>query len=157
MGAAVIIAALAGSCLGFLPHNFNPAKIFMGDSGAYSLGFILATVSITGLFKFYAVISFAVPLLVLALPLFDTLFAFLRRIVTGRNPMHRDRGHFHHRLIDMGLSQRQAVTVMYAVSVILGLVAIIMTAMEESMLILLAVAVLSSIAVAVYIYRGLKK
>jgi UDP-GlcNAc:undecaprenyl-phosphate GlcNAc-1-phosphate transferase len=157
VGAAIITAALAGACLGFLPYNFNPAKIFMGDSGAYSLGFILATVSIMGLFKFYAVITFAVPLLVLALPLVDTLFAFLRRIANGQHPMHRDRGHFHHRLIDMGFSQRQAVVLMYAVSVILGLVAIVMVATGESMLILLAVAALSTAAVAAYIYKGLKK
>jgi len=106
---AIIMAALAGACLGFLPYNFNPAKIFMGDSGAYLLGFILATMSIKGLFKFYALVTFAIPFLVLALPLFDTAFAFIRRIIRGQHPMQRDRGHFHHRLIDMGLSQKQAV------------------------------------------------
>ena len=94
---ALILAALAGGCLGFIPYNMNPAKIFMGDTGALLLGYVLATVSILGLFKFYAVMTFIVPILALALPLFDTLFAIIRRLVHGQNPMTPDRGHLHHR------------------------------------------------------------
>ena len=128
---AIIMAALAGACIGFLPYNFNPAKIFMGDTGALLLGYLLATVSIIGLFKFYAAVSLAAPLLVLAVPLFDTSFAFIRRLLRGKNPMAADRGHFHHRLIDMGLSQKQAVAVLYAVSGLLGLVAVVITTNEH--------------------------
>jgi UDP-GlcNAc:undecaprenyl-phosphate GlcNAc-1-phosphate transferase len=124
---AMITAALAGACLGFLPYNFNPAKIFMGDTGATFLGFILATVSIQGLFKGYAVISFAAPLLILGLPIFDTGYAILRRLVSGKSIMEADRGHLHHRLIDMGFSQKQTVMILYTMSGILGLSAVVLT------------------------------
>ena len=110
---AVVLAALFGACLGFIPYNMNPAKIFMGDTGATFLGYILATLSVTGLFKMYAIISFAVPFLILGVPIFDICFAFLRRIAKGQNPMKADRGHVHHRLIDMGFSQKQAVAISY--------------------------------------------
>jgi len=122
---AIVLAALVGACLGFIPYNANPAKIFMGDTGALLLGFALATISVTAMFKFYAIITFVVPLLALALPLFDTLFAIIRRLLKGQNPMKPDRGHLHHRLIDMGLSQKQAVAVLYCLSAVLGLTAVV--------------------------------
>ena len=103
---ALMMAALAGGCIGFMPYNLNPAKIFMGDTGSTFLGFVLATVSIQGLFKFYTIISFAVPFLMLGLPLFDTCFAILRRLAKGQSPMAPDRSHVHHRLIDMGFNQK---------------------------------------------------
>lgn len=124
---AIIMAALAGACIGFIPYNRNPAKIFAGDTGALLLGYVLSTMSIIGFFKMYALISFAVPLLALALPLFDTVFAFLRRILKGQNPMKPDRKHIHHRLIDMGLNQKQAVAILYCVSTVLGLSAVVLT------------------------------
>ncbi len=124
---AILTAALAGACIGFLPYNLNPAKIFMGDTGSTFLGFVLATVSIQGLFKFYTIISFAVPFLMLGLPIFDTCFAILRRVSKGQSPMSPDRGHIHHRLIDMGFSQKQAVAVLYVISAILGLSAVVLT------------------------------
>ena len=124
---ALLMAALAGGCIGFLPYNLNPAKIFMGDTGSTFLGFILATVSIEGLFKSYAIISFAVPFLMLGLPIFDTCFAILRRVSHGQSPMSPDRGHIHHRLIDMGFNQKQAVAVLYVISAILGLSAVVLT------------------------------
>ena len=124
---ALMMAALAGSCIGFSPYNHNPAKIFMGDTGSTFLGFVLATVSIQGLFKFYTIISFAVPFLMLGLPLFDTCFAILRRISKGQNPMSPDRSHVHHRLIDMGFNQKQAVAILYVISAILGLSAVVLT------------------------------
>ena len=124
---AIVMAALVGACVGFMPYNLNPAKMFMGDTGATFLGYILATMSIQGLFKFYAVISFAVPFLILGLPIFDTVFAFTRRIAHGQSPMHADRGHIHHRLIDMGLNQKQAVATLYVISAILGLSAVVLT------------------------------
>ena len=137
---AVLMAALTGACLGFLPYNMNPAKIFMGDTGSTFLGFILAVVSIQGLFKLYTIISFAVPFLMLGLPIFDTCFAFIRRIAHGQSPMHADRSHVHHRLIDMGLNQKQAVAVLYIISAILGLSAVVLTTSGpvKAMLLLMA-------------------
>ena len=127
----VVLAALFGACLGFIPYNMNPAKIFMGDTGATFLGYILATLSVTGLFKMYAIISFAVPFLILGVPIFDICFAFLRRIAKGQNPMKADRGHVHHRLIDMGFSQKQAVAISYMLAGILGLAAVLLTSSGE--------------------------
>lgn len=123
---AVITAALAGSTLGFLPFNFNPAKIFMGETGSAFLGFTLGVISIQGTLKQYAAISITIPLLILGLPLFDTIFAIFRRILHGKSIMQADRGHLHHRLMDMGLSQRQSVVIMYTASAALGLCAIVL-------------------------------
>ena len=151
---SVIIAALTGACLGFMPYNFNPAKIFMGDTGALLLGYVLATVSILGLFKFHAVVSFAAPFLILALPLVDTAFAFLRRLLKGKNPMSPDRGHFHHRLIDMGLSQKQAVAILYTISGLLGFVAVVITTSIEVKALILIAAVLIAATVIFVAFRG---
>ncbi|MDE6840229.1 MAG: undecaprenyl/decaprenyl-phosphate alpha-N-acetylglucosaminyl 1-phosphate transferase [Oscillospiraceae bacterium] len=125
---AVMMAALVGACIGFLPYNFNPAKIFMGDTGSTFLGFIMATVSVNGMFKQYTIISFVVPFLMLGLPIFDECFAVIRRLSRGQSPMAPDRGHVHHRLIDMGFSQKQAVGVLYVISAILGLSAVVLAA-----------------------------
>ena len=124
MEMAVICAALVGGCIGFIPYNRNPAKIFMGDTGATFLGFVLANVSVTGLFKLYAVISFVVPFIILGFPIFDTVSAFTRRILKGQNPMKADRSHTHHKLIDMGMNQKQAVATLYMVAGVLGLCAV---------------------------------
>ena len=124
---AIAMAALTGACLGFVPYNFHPAKIFMGDTGSTFLGFVLATISIQGLFKFYTMISFAVPFLLLGLPIFDICSAIIRRVANGQNPMEADRGHFHHRLIDMGFSQKQSVAIAYVLTGILGLAAVLLT------------------------------
>ena len=150
---AVLTAALAGGCIGFLPYNLNPAKIFMGDTGSTFLGFILAVVSIQGLFKFYTIISFAVPFLMLGLPIFDTCFAILRRLAKGQSPMTPDRGHIHHRLIDMGFSQKQAVAMLYVISAILGLSAVVLTTIGavRAMLFLLALCVAGFLAAKIYL------
>ncbi|MDR0325349.1 MAG: undecaprenyl/decaprenyl-phosphate alpha-N-acetylglucosaminyl 1-phosphate transferase [Oscillospiraceae bacterium] len=146
--AALLTAALTGGCLGFLPYNFNPARLFMGDSGALFLGYILSCASILGLFKFYAVISFAVPFLILGLPIFDTAAAFFRRIAKKQNPLSTgDRGHVHHRLIDMGFSQKQAVAILYSVSAILGFSAVVLTTSGELRVLILLLAVLAVSAV----------
>ena len=139
---AIVMAALTGACFGFLPYNMNPAKIFMGDTGSTFLGYVLAVVSINGLFKSAAIISFAVPFLMLGLPIFDTCFAILRRVSHGQSPMAPDRGHIHHRLIDMGLTQKQAVAVLYVISVVLGLAAVIFTTSGEMKIAIMAVAIL---------------
>ena len=139
---ALIGIALMGACFGFLPYNFNPATIFMGDTGSTFLGFMLASLSIQGMFKSYAVISFAVPLLILGLPLFDALFAMLRRVLTGKSPMTADRGHLHHRLIDMGFSQKQTVFILYAISGVLGITAIVLAESGAMRAMLLVICVL---------------
>lgn len=128
----------------------------MGDTGSTFLGFILATVSIQGLFKFYAIISFAVPFLMLGLPIFDTCFAILRRVAKGQSPMSPDRGHIHHRLIDMGFSQKQAVAVLYIISAILGLSAVVLTTIGvvRAMLFLMALCVAGGIAGKLYLDRN---
>ena len=144
---AIILCALFGACLGFIPYNMNPAKIFMGDTGSTFLGYILATLSITGLFKMYAIISFAVPFLILGIPIFDICFAILRRVAKGQNPMKADRGHFHHRLIDMGFSQKQSVAIAYMLSGILGLAAVLLTSSGElkALILIAAIFVVSAI------------
>ncbi len=126
VNAAIVTAALAGAGFGFLPYNFNPAKIFMGDTGSTFLGFVLACISIQGVMKTYAVVSIAVPVLILGLPIFDTLFAIIRRILKRKPIMSPDRGHLHHRLLDMGFSQRQTVTILYTLTSILCLTAVVM-------------------------------
>ena len=153
------MAALVGACVGFLPYNLNPAKMFMGDTGATFLGFILSTMSIQGLFKFYAVISFAVPFLILGLPIFDTAFAMIRRMAHGQSPMHADRGHIHHRLIDMGLNQKQAVATLYVISGILGLSAVVLTTGGEAkaMLLLIALCVVAVVAARVVFPKEVKE
>ena len=122
----VLTTALAGATMGFLPFNFNPAKIFMGETGSAFLGFTLGTISIMGLVKSYTAIAIVVPLIVLGLPIFDTAFAIVRRIVHGKSPMQADRGHLHHRLVDSGLSQRQSVIILYIISAFLGLAGIVL-------------------------------
>ncbi len=123
----MITAVIVGACLGFLPFNSNPAKIFMGDTGALFLGYTMAVISVSGVFKLHTVISFIIPLSIFALPILDTTFAFFRRILHGKNPFSPDRGHLHHRLIDLGFNQKQSVAVLYAICAILGTSAIMLT------------------------------
>ncbi len=152
----ILVAALVGGCLGFLPYNLNPAKIFMGDTGSTFLGFALGVISIQGLFKLYTIISFVVPFLMLGLPIFDTAFAFVRRIAHGQSPMHPDRSHVHHRLIDMGYTQKQAVAILYVLSAILGLSAVVLTTSGplRAMLALTAFCVAGGVAMRVWIRPG---
>ena len=149
---AAVIAALAGACIGFLPYNFNPAKIFMGDSGALFLGFILATVSISGYFKLHTMINFGLPFIVLGLPIFDTTFAILRRVIHGKKPWEADRGHIHHKLIDRGMSQKQAVAVLYAISAVLGLSAVLLTNSNWTRIMIMGIVLFISVAFAIKLY-----
>lgn len=121
---AIIAVCLIGAIAGFLPYNFNPAKIFMGDTGATFLGFVLAIISIEGTMKSITVLAMAIPILVLGLPIFDTLFAIIRRLLHGKPIGQADRGHLHHKLLDMGLSHRMAVIILYIVSGALALISI---------------------------------
>jgi UDP-GlcNAc:undecaprenyl-phosphate GlcNAc-1-phosphate transferase len=123
--AAILTSVLGGAIIGFLPYNFNPATIFMGDTGAQLLGFLLAAISMEGTIKSATAFAISVPILAIGLPIYDTIFAMIRRKVNGKPISQADRGHLHHRLLDLGLSQRQAVIIMYLFSAILGGIAII--------------------------------
>ena len=111
---AVLAAIVFGASIGFLRHNFYPARIFMGDSGALLLGFTLATVSIQGLLKTAAFVTLLLPLLVLAIPILDTSFVVAKRLKYGQRVWTADRTHLHHRFLNIGFSQRRAVLTMYA-------------------------------------------
>lgn len=153
---ALITAALAGACFGFLPYNFNPAKIFMGDTGSTFLGFILSSVSIMGLFKSYAVISIAVPFLVLGLPLFDTGFAIVRRMAAGKPIMSPDREHLHHKVLDMGFSQKKTVGIIYLMCTVLGLCAVVLVSNGVLQAVLLVLGVILAALIAARV-MGMKK
>jgi UDP-GlcNAc:undecaprenyl-phosphate GlcNAc-1-phosphate transferase len=118
--AAALAAAIIGACLGFLRFNFSPASIFMGDSGAMLLGFALATVSLLGVMKTTVAIALAVPLLIVGVPIFDTISAIVRRVKSGRPIQEADRGHIHHRLLTRGFDTRQTVLILYVWSAALG-------------------------------------
>ena len=120
ISAGVMAAAVAGACLGFLPWNFNPAKVFMGDSGALVLGFLLACVSIQGVMKTAAALALVFPLVVLLVPILDTSFVILKRLKSGQSIASADKNHFHHRLLRVGYTQRQAVGLLYAWSAVLA-------------------------------------
>ena len=128
----------------------------MGDTGSTFLGFMLSTISIYGLFKMYAIISFAVPFLVLGLPIFDICFAVVRRVSHGQSPMHADRGHVHHRLIDMGFSQKQAVAISYMLSAILGMAAVVLTNDGETQALIFLAAVVVVGAIGFWVIFGHK-
>lgn len=140
--AMYMTAILSGAILGFLPYNFNPASIFMGDTGSQLLGFLLAAISMEGAIKSATAFSIAVPILALGLPIYDTLFAMIRRKINGKPIMQADKGHLHHRLMDMGLSQKQAVIIMYLISAILGGIAILAMEITKASYILLAMVML---------------
>ena len=129
MIAILMITSLIGALVGFLPFNFSPAKTFIGDTGSNFLGYILSIVSILGVAKTYTAVVIALPMLVLGLPIFDVVWAIIRRVIKGKSIkaiFKADKGHLHHRLIARGFSQKQAVLVMYAMSAALGLFAIIL-------------------------------
>ncbi len=121
---AIISAIICGACIGFLRHNFYPARIFMGDSGAMLLGFVLAAVSVQGLLKTAATVALGVPLLVLAVPILDTSFVVLKRLKYGQPIYGADRSHFHHRFLNIGYSQRKAALTMWAWVAILAAAAL---------------------------------
>jgi UDP-GlcNAc:undecaprenyl-phosphate GlcNAc-1-phosphate transferase len=118
--AAVVSAIIAGACFGFLRHNFYPARIFMGDSGAMLLGFTLATVSIQGLLKTAATVALFVPLLALAVPIIDTSFVVAKRLKHGLPVYRADAWHLHHRFANIGFSQRRTVLYIWAWCLILA-------------------------------------
>lgn len=148
--AIILITALAGALIGFLPYNFNPAKTFIGDVGSDFLGFSLAVISILGIAKTYTAIVIVAPLIVLALPVFDTLFAIVRRIVKGKSlkaVIMPDRGHLHHKILDKGYTQKQAVLILYGISATFGMFAVVLLesgiwkALSFALMIVVAIAI----------------
>ncbi len=128
VGAALVLCALVGGALGFLPYNFNPAKIFLGDTGSLFIGYVFATVSLLITAKVAVTVSLIVPLVALALPVADTAAAIVRRIRAGRAITEADRGHFHHLLVfRFGLGVKQAVLLIYGVSFLLGMAAYLLS------------------------------
>ncbi|NPA94735.1 MAG: undecaprenyl/decaprenyl-phosphate alpha-N-acetylglucosaminyl 1-phosphate transferase [Thermodesulfobacteria bacterium] len=127
MGKPMLIigfSALAGSCLGFLRYNFNPATVFMGDCGSYLLGYLLAALTIQGAVKSHATVALLIPIIALGVPLLDTLLAPVRRFILGKKMFGPDQSHIHHVLLKLGYSQRRVVMIIYGATVFLGLVAL---------------------------------
>ena len=125
----ILIAALAGSLVGFLPFNFTPAKTFIGDTGSNFLGYSLSIISILGVAKTYTIAVIVLPLIVLGLPIFDTIWAIIRRLIKGKSIkaiFKADKGHLHHRIVARGFSQKQAVLILYGISAIFGMFAVIL-------------------------------
>jgi len=127
VGVALLSALLAGSTIGFLRYNFHPASIFMGDTGSMFLGYMLATISVVGTLKEATTVAIAVPVIALGLPIFDTGFAILRRTLSGAKLSSADRGHLHHRMLGLGLTQRQVAVIMYVVTIALAAGGVLMS------------------------------
>jgi len=141
----VLPAALAGAAVGFLRYNFNPAKIFMGDAGALFLGFALGAIAIHSVLKSAAAVGVAVPILAVGLPVIDTALAIVRRLASGRSIGEPDRDHLHHRLMRLGLSHRDTVLVLWAVSASLGLAAVVIANLPLPQAILLVGCILGAL------------
>lgn len=127
--AIVLITALAGALVGFLPFNFSPAKTFIGDTGSNFMGFALAIISILGVAKTYTALVLIAPIIILGMPIFDTIFAIFRRIIKGKSlkaVFQPDKGHLHHKLMAKGYTQKQAVLIMYGITATLGMFAVIL-------------------------------
>jgi len=119
---AILMAALAGATLGFLRYNFNPAQLFMGDTGSLFLGILFACLSVMGALKGTTTVALFVPVFIMGLPILDTLWAIVRRALKKQPIFKADKGHIHHRLMNLGLTQRQAVLIIYAINICFGLV-----------------------------------
>ncbi len=128
---AVPMLALAGALLGFLVFNFNPARIFMGDSGSQFVGFVLASISLVGYYKATTAAALALPLLALGVPIFDMLLAIARRVLAGRSPLAADREHIHHKLLERGLPHRAAVLALYAATAVVAALGLTMTVWRD--------------------------
>lgn len=126
-GEAMLAAMVVGVCLGFLHYNFYPAKVFMGDAGSHFLGFTIAVLSVLQNWKVATGVAFAVPILILAVPIFDTAFAVLRRLHRGQPIFSPDKDHIHHRLLNLGLNQRSVVLVIYLLTALGCMLALLLT------------------------------
>ncbi len=139
---AILAATLAGACFGFLPMNFNPAKIFMGDTGSTFLGFMLAVISIKGLTKGPTFITFLIMVIVVGLPVFDTFLAITRRLLKRQSIATADRGHLHHRLVDKGIGHKNSVLTMYLAAAMFGIAGILIAIKDFWLTIIIVATVL---------------
>jgi len=130
--AGVIAASLLGGSVGFLVYNFNPARVFMGDCCSLTSGFLLGCIAVIGTFKTTILAVLVVPFILVAVPAADMAVAFGRRLLTNRNPFSPDRGHFHHRLLDAGWSQREVVLLVYVITLVLALVSVTVVGVKNS-------------------------
>lgn len=137
---AALLLVLAAATLGFLRYNFSPASIFMGDSGSLTLGFVLGAIAIMGFAKGATIVTLVIPVLILAIPIFDTFFAIVRRLIEHKPVMQPDKGHLHHRLLALGLSHKQTVLIIYAITMFMGCIAIMTALLPMWMTTLLLVA-----------------
>ena len=153
---ALIGFILAGSMLAFLTYNFNPAKIFMGDSGALFSGFLLATISITGVMK-TATIAILLPFVVLAVPIMDITFSSLRRISKGKSPFVADAEHIHHKLLHAGFSQKKTVFILTSVAIIAGGLAALLSGKGTIKIYLVAICIIVLIMFALNLIKVLTK
>jgi UDP-GlcNAc:undecaprenyl-phosphate GlcNAc-1-phosphate transferase len=135
--AAVLAIFLVFALIGFLRYNFSPAQIFMGDSGSLFLGFTLAALAIMGFAKGATMISLVIPVLILGIPIFDTFFAIARRYQEGKPIFQADKGHLHHRLLAIGLSHKQTVVIIYAITMFMGVAAILLTLISSAQAVLI--------------------
>lgn len=151
---ALLTLSLAGSCLGFLPHNFNPAKIFMGDAGSLFIGCVLGCVGMFSLFKAVTATFILAPLLLFGLPLYDTLSVMVGRMRRGQSVFKADKTHVHHRLLRLGWNSRETVLYLYCITMLLGILAIDLAISRTPLTLLFAAAVLSIMILRVWlIYR----
>ncbi len=144
---AILTAALAGAIIGFIRYNFNPATIFMGDTGSMFLGYMLAAISIYGAVKTAATIALIVPAIALGLPILDTAFAIMRRYANGRPIFQPDKGHLHHRLLDKGMSHKEAVLFMYGITAVLCIGAVLWAEMDGFYAALIIAVIMTAVAV----------
>ena len=144
---AILTAALAGAIIGFIRYNFNPATIFMGDTGSMFIGYMLAAISIYGAVKTAATIALIVPAIALGLPILDTAFAIMRRYVNGRPIFQPDKGHLHHRLLDKGMSHKEAVLFMYGITAVLCIGAVLWAEMDGFYAALIIAVIMTAVAV----------
>jgi len=144
---ALICAVLAGALLGYLPWNFNPARIFIGTTGVMVVGYLLAVLAILGSAKI------AVALLILGVPIIDTFWIITRRVLSGRSPFTPDRGHFHHRLLDLGLSHKGAVLLIYAVSIVLAVLSLVLAGGSGPIYAFMAIVVASGVLLLLLTFR----
>jgi UDP-GlcNAc:undecaprenyl-phosphate GlcNAc-1-phosphate transferase len=145
---ALLCALLAGSLLGYLPWNFNPARVFIGTTGVMVVGYLLAVLAILGSAKV------AVALLILGVPIIDTFWIITRRLLSRKSPFTPDRGHFHHRLLDLGLSHKGAVLLIYAITSILAVLSLVLAESSGSMYAFMAVVIASGIGLLLLTFRA---
>jgi UDP-GlcNAc:undecaprenyl-phosphate GlcNAc-1-phosphate transferase len=145
---ALLCAALAGALLGYLPWNFNPARVFIGTTGVMVMGYLLAVLAILGSAKI------AVALLILGVPIIDTFWIILRRLASGRSPFTPDRGHFHHRLLDLGLSHKGVVLLIYAITIVLAVASLMLAGGSGPLYAFMAIVIASGVLLLLVTFRA---